>query len=90
MHRREFLSIAGCSPMILQRATQMVKSGCLGEIRFCRIGHRQLTSVVPLVVGREVPVIELDCVTPGMALLGSKGTLVMDHQGCRLFPASEV
>jgi len=68
----------------------MVKSGCLGEVRFCRIGHRQLANVVPLVVGREVPVIELDRGTPGMALLGSKGTLVMDHKGCRLFHANEV
>jgi hypothetical protein len=79
MHRREFFQSALAAGLVAGYAQR------LGEIRFCRVSHEGWLPLVP-----SGCIAEVDPVTEGFTLLGSKATLIVNGSGWRFFPASEV
>ena len=79
MRRREFLQspiwVAGvflrCAPR-------------LGEIRFCRVAHRDLLGLAP-----GGCIAEVDPLTEVATFLGSQATLVVDRSGWRVFAVEQ-
>ncbi len=100
--RREFLKTLGNTPLfalparaylvrlpqgILEQARETIRTGRLGEVEFCRVGHDGLVPTAQFVLGdtRVDGIVEVDAAAEGVALLGRRGTLVVDRAGCRLF-----
>ena len=79
MRRREFFQSALAPWLCLGLAPR------LGEVRFCRVSHEGLLPLVP-----RGCIAEVDPLIEGFTLLGSRATLIVNHSGWRLFPASEV
>jgi hypothetical protein len=65
-------------------ARQLPPTGALGTVRFCRVSDRGLGDAALAMAGSDV-VLEVDPSATGIALLGSRATLVVDHDGWRLF-----
>jgi len=72
---------------ILEQARETIRTGRLGEVEFCRVGHDGLVPTAQFVLGntRIDRIVEVDAAAEGVALLGRRGTLVVDRAGCRLF-----
>ena|SRR5689334_4973673 len=98
--RREFLKTAGSagalggegepslpSRAVLRQAREIVRRGELGRIGLCRLEHRGLMSPASYILDQEPPhfVIEVEPAAKGMAFLGSRATLVVTRDGCRVF-----
>jgi hypothetical protein len=82
MSRRAFFWMAGARA---GGPRDIVRAGALGAIRFCRVSDRSLQEAALAIAGRDA-VVEVDpSATTGMALLGSRATLVLDHGAWRLF-----
>lgn len=91
--RRDFLKL-GTAAVIqagdchLEHARDLLRSGALGRIGFCRIGDPALLATARAVVGPQSSgcIIELDPTFQGAAFLGSHATLIVTTAGCRVFP----
>jgi hypothetical protein len=72
---------------ILEQARETIRTGRLGEVEFCRVGHDELVPIAQFVLGdsRVEGIVEVDAAAEGVALLGRRATLVVDRAGCRLF-----
>ena len=70
-------------------ARKPARTKMLGTVRFCRISDRSLRDAALAIVGRDI-VVEVDSSTSGLTLLGSRATLVLDHNGWRLFAPAAV
>lgn len=86
--RREFL-IAGIGTLGAgaARAREVVRRGNIGRVAYCRVEHAGLIEAAAMIAGYGC-VIEVEMATRGLAVLGSRGTLVVNGAGCRLFPAN--
>ena len=93
--RRDFLKVGTAAlipagPRHLEQARELVRSGALGRVGFCRIGDPSLLTAARSVAGllRSRCIIELDPAFEGAAFLGSHATLVVTSAGCHVFPES--
>lgn len=91
--RRDFLKVSTAAvipagPRHLEQARELVRSGALGRVGFCRIGDPALLAAARAVAGPRISgcIIELDPAFQGAAFLGSHATLVVTRAGCRVFP----
>ena len=86
--RREFL-IGGVGTLGAgaARAHEVVRRGKIGRVAYCRVEHARLIEAAAMMAGHDC-VIEVEMGTRGVALLGSRGTLVVNGGGCRLFPTT--
>lgn len=97
--RRDFLKTAGGAALagtalegtsglpatVLQDARQLIRSGRLGRVGFCRVAHPSLLPAVAFVLGGGARVSEVNAGTDGIVFLGSRATLAVDQHGWRLF-----
>lgn len=99
--RRGFLTVGGAAVVrtgatqnptppeaVLRRARALVRSGKLGRIGFCRLGHDGLLPALWFVLDdiRDSCMVEVNSSAQGAALLGDRATLFVTPGGCRLFP----
>src|SRR5579864_4842438 len=66
-------------------ARELLRCGELGPVRFCRIGHSDLRPAAAYILGRADCRIEIHAGAAGAAFLGSRATLVVSGEVCRVF-----
>jgi hypothetical protein len=65
-------------------ARELLQTGALGTVPFCRVSKAGMRKAALAIAGRET-VIEVDSLANGMTFLGSRATLVLNRNGCRVF-----
>ena len=88
--RREFLKSASAASALgagAAHAGEIVRRGSIGRVAYCRVAHAGLLHAAALIAGADC-VMEVEPGTRGVAVLGSRGTLVVTGGSCRVFGTS--
>jgi hypothetical protein len=78
--RREFFQTAIAALGFALQARELVRTGRIGDVRFCRVSHAGLLGLVPADC-----IAEVDAATDGITFLGTHATLMVNRGGYRLF-----
>ena len=73
---------------VWSEAQALIAGGAVGEVRFCRVSNRALLPAVYRIVHPHIPAVEVSTVTPGVTVLGTRATLLVNARGWRCYQSS--